>query len=461
MLTKWGIDHVFTITVDNASSNDTAISYLKKFLRGPEAILENKYIHLRYGAHILNLVVKDGLKDQHVSISRKRNAVRYVRSSPARLAKFKTCVEREKIKCEKLVCLDVETRWNSTYTMLEIAVKYEGAFDRMLIEDLNYERFFKHEEEEAWENNTRKRKSKKKMVEGYPEWINFENVKCFIQFLKIFYDVTMKISDSKYCTSNIFFIELVKIQEAIVKLCSSGDLLMRDMAKRMKEKYDKYWDNLDNSNFLLYVSVALDPRYKMHYLEFCFARHYRKGSSKTTLMCEKVVKTLQEMFDYYKDNTGGDISSSSAAVNMEGDLDDDFEKYMQEQVEGVREKTGFDIYLVDGREKKDENFNVLGWWKMISVKFPILSKIVRHVLGMPISTVASESAFSTGGRTINAYRSSLSPRTAEALICTQDWLRNSQTFVNIREQSEELQQFENIEKDEFNSFEQCVVEEQY
>ena len=55
-----------------------------------------------------------------------------------------------------------------------------------------------------------------------------------------------------------------------------------------------------------------------------------------------------------------------------------------------------------------------------SVKFLILSQVARHVLAMSISTVASESAFSTGGRVIDKYRSSLTPKTAEALICTQD-----------------------------------------
>ncbi|WOH14844.1 hypothetical protein DCAR_0934370 [Daucus carota subsp. sativus] len=73
LFAQWGIDRVFTITLDNASSNDNAICYLKKFLSGPEAILENKFLHMRCCAHILNLVVKDGLKEQHESICSLRN----------------------------------------------------------------------------------------------------------------------------------------------------------------------------------------------------------------------------------------------------------------------------------------------------------------------------------------------------------------------------------------------------
>ncbi|PWA70609.1 zinc finger, BED-type [Artemisia annua] len=42
---------------------------------------------------------------------------------------------------------------------------------------------------------------------------------------------------------------------------------------------------------------------------------------------------------------------------------------------------------------------------------------------MPISMVASESAFSTDGRVIDKFRSSLTPKTMKALICTEDLLR--------------------------------------
>jgi hypothetical protein len=76
-------------------------------------------------------------------------------------------------------------------------------------------------------------------------------------------------------------------------------------------------------------------------------------------------------------------------------------------------------------ETPNENFDILMWWKVNSTKFPILAEVARDVLAIPITTVASESAFSTGGRVIDPYRSFLAQKTIEALVCTQNWLRSS------------------------------------
>ncbi|KAL1223809.1 putative AC transposase [Cardamine amara subsp. amara] len=95
----WGIKRVFTITVDNASSNDLALKYLKKKLTSwGTTVLGGEFLHMRCGAHILGLIVKDGLKEAHGSIFRIRSAVRYVRSSPSRLKMFKECLEIQKVE---------------------------------------------------------------------------------------------------------------------------------------------------------------------------------------------------------------------------------------------------------------------------------------------------------------------------------------------------------------------------
>ena len=93
---------------------------------------------MRCMAHIVNLVVQDGLKGEHETISRIRGAIRYIRNSPARYKKFQECVEFEKLETKKLLSLDVPTRWNSTYLMLKTAISVKIAFDAYEDVDLAY-----------------------------------------------------------------------------------------------------------------------------------------------------------------------------------------------------------------------------------------------------------------------------------------------------------------------------------
>ena len=64
---------------------------------------------------------------------------------------------------------------------------------------------------------------------------------------------------------------------------------------------------------------------------------------------------------------------------------------------------------------------------MNSSRYQVLYQIVRDVLAIHVSIVASESAFSTpgGGHVLDSSRSSLSPNTVKALIYMQNWLKDA------------------------------------
>ncbi|KAG5040023.1 hypothetical protein JHK85_012499 [Glycine max] len=63
---------------------------------------------------------------------------------------------------------------------------------------------------------------------------------------------------------------------------------------------------------------------------------------------------------------------------------------------------------------------------------------------MLLSIVASESAFSIGGRVLDPFRSSLSHEKPEALICTQDWLKDTPSAPFLDFDLEELQSFDKL-----------------
>ncbi|KAM3204602.1 putative protein isoform X2 [Capsicum annuum] len=68
--------------------------------------------------------------------------------------------------------------------------------------------------------------------------------------------------------------------------------------------------------------------------------------------------------------------------------------------------------------------------------------MARDVLAIPIFSVVSECSFSTGGRVIDPFRSSLTPKLVKSLICLQDWLRREPIPINIEKDLEYLEQLE-------------------
>ncbi|XP_019158337.1 PREDICTED: zinc finger BED domain-containing protein RICESLEEPER 2-like [Ipomoea nil] len=279
-LLDWGIRNVYSITVDNASSNDTAIGFLKKKLMSwGTSIVKGKYIHMRCIAHILNLVVQDGLKQCDSSVKRVREAVRYVRSSPARLKKFRDLAEWNGIERKSSLCLDVPTRWNSTYLMLQSTIIYEKVFESLEESDTAY---------------------KSDLSDVVPTFLDWESVKSLVEILKCFYDMTIRISGSLYVTSNTFFSEISDLYCLLNGMVEAGGSV-KLMGENMKAKFEKYWGDIDKMNLMIFFANILDPRDKLEYMATQMNHMY--GEEKGKPYYEKVIAALKELFNDYAAST--------------------------------------------------------------------------------------------------------------------------------------------------------------
>ena len=65
----------------------------------------------------------------------------------------------------------------------------------------------------------------------------------------------------------------------------------------------------------------------------------------------------------------------------------------------------FDHFIDEGVLKRNEDFDILAWWKNNGLKYPTLQRIVRDILAISVTTVTSESTFSTSGRLLSPHRS--------------------------------------------------------
>ena len=90
LLKDWGIqEKVFSITLDNASSNDSMVDFLKTEI---DLVCEGEYFHVRYCAHIMNLIVQDELKEVDDVIIKVRDSMKYYKGSRSRKQRFLSSV---------------------------------------------------------------------------------------------------------------------------------------------------------------------------------------------------------------------------------------------------------------------------------------------------------------------------------------------------------------------------------
>ena len=192
-------------------------------------------------------------------------------------------------------------------------------------------------------------------------------------------------------------------------------------------------------------------------MNYCRYNVYESDVVKDVVESVKIY--LYRLYDFYKSqhNPSTQIGHStddlkqSNNVTMEVENDEEIDSWitfcaLREEESSMEVENDLTSYLSDKDVVDKDEFDIMHWWKMNGYKYLIQTKIVRDVLAVPISTVASESAFSTGGRILDSFRSSLIPRTVKTLIYMQNWIRDGSVLLDLdHPQLEELETYENIE----------------
>ncbi|CAN1229322.1 Putative AC transposase [Linum perenne] len=434
-LDEWDLKTVLCCTVDNASANDVVVRHMReRFALWGTNILDGKFLHMRCVAHIINLVVSDGLEEIGMSVRRIREAVKWITASSSREEVWKRCTNSMVIECKKALTLDVPTRWNSTYLMLESVEPYASAF-------------------RPYEGMLPAFKADLDTI-GTPTDEDWVNVRWMMEYLKKFYDLTCLVSGTSYVTSHLFFKEMCDLFDLISEVEQSEDPKISSMARKMRMKVAKYWaeDEVANPrmNRIIYLAAALDPRQKLKHVQKCLSKVY--GSRRAIEIVGEVKDLFAELFESYKTmllppraprTSVSQSSATSSQNNRRPSVNTDIRRlstrgrcsaiHDSDDEEDMVDSSELTLYFTEAqyREKDQEDnsvvdsFDILKWWATHGVRFPVLAEIARDMLAIPISTVASESAFSTGGRVLNSFRTSLIPGIVEALICCGDWLRMS------------------------------------
>jgi len=175
------------------------------------------------------------------------------------------------IKETKALWLDVPTRWNSTYFMLDRALIYRRAFKELYLSDPSYRKF--------------------------PTDDEWERVARIHELLGPFCNITNMFSDSEYPTANLYFENVWKIDMFLKEQSESRDQVIRDMMQQMKAKFDKYWTEY---TLLFAFATILNSRCKKVFLKFCYKKLYGYEERATFKLSQVIAKLEILLHEYTK-----------------------------------------------------------------------------------------------------------------------------------------------------------------
>lgn len=380
------LEKITAVVTDNGSNMTAGIAnFLEK----------NK--HLPCFAHTINLIAESAMlvNDFSLLVSKVRDIVKFFKSSVI----LSDSLRQKQTGCQPLkLILDVKTRWNSVYYMLQRYIELAPIVHQILM------------------LNTK--------APPTPSAVEMQNIKTLILILKPLEYVTKELSGEQYVTISKIIpmvnclkaqINDVHVAEGIGGDDNTDDKVINTVKNEIIKQIERRFGHIED-NHLIAISCLLDPRFKN--IHFQDARACAKAISLlrrfiTTTPSSSIISSepdsdssVETSYDFWshhkklahtKKQNKNDCSSSS----FQSKTKDEISYYLSAQVSPL-------------------SLEPLKQWEDMKVVFPKLYKLAREYLSIPATSVPSERLFSKAGSTITKIRNRLSPKRLDKLLFLSD-----------------------------------------
>ncbi|KAJ5267276.1 hypothetical protein N7478_010084 [Penicillium angulare] len=430
LLADHGIsDRVLSVTTDNATNNNTLMTGVQDTLQAQcsrrsdplifrvpcivhviqlsltellgklKAAPSNKQIDLEWSDERTQSF-QSKRSSNHVQITETLRKIRglavFINASPRRREAF---MALQTTDTPLIPIQDVQTRWNSTFLMLNRAKRLQRFYDQYCI-DHQYLHFKLDQE----------------------EW---RQVDYLLLLTKPFFDFTTVLSQTKDITvHNIFSIYnklFSHLDTAESKLKNKGVIWKRHMLQALqtaKTKLSKYYTATDYEPYgdIYAFATILCPSKKLRYFsssdwqgDIDYVKHYHE--------------VLKQEFDRYKarlyeglESTALEDPSGESADDSDYDLDAICASQNQIPEETILPQDDeIARYLARGIERQKPRV----YWKEHESDFPILANMARDILSIPASGAGVERLFNCARDICHYRRGQLKPSTVRALMLHQ------------------------------------------
>jgi hypothetical protein len=280
--------------------------------------------------------------------------------------------------------LDVRTRWNSTYKMLQRAEKLRAPLTIVAAADAELH----------------------PLLPAGDEW---EIMAEICGLLQGFEDVSELLCASKHPTLT----ETIPVYNSLIDGCEdfadrhTRVAMLRKAVDAAKQKLLAYYAKADAAVYP--IATIIDPRVKTAYYE----REDWEGE-----WVREAKAAIKGAFSSY-DNTAmaqrEEVQSMGAPEVI---------KSRAFKRQRVRRRNELKNYLSQEEAEHFPEFDVLQWWRGHNASYPRLSRMARDYLAVPSTSAPAERAFSKGSDLVSAKRASLSAESIRACMCLQSWMQH-------------------------------------